>query len=85
MKKRLRCTVNEGLVPSEKVARFRRSDGGLEEVAVSGELIVDGSVDVVEIGRRGDEVLIELPVESATGNWRVWVTNDALLEEQAVR
>lgn len=85
MKKRIRCIVGEGLVPSEMVAKIRRADGGLEEVAVSGALVVDGSVDVVEIGRQGNAVLIELPVESAAGNWRVWVTRDELLEEQAVR
>ena len=30
--RKIRCEVEEGLVPFEKVARVRRTDGALEEV-----------------------------------------------------
>lgn len=71
-------TIEEGLGPSEKVARFRTADGQQEEVTVSERQIVDRTIEASEIGRQGGRVLIELPRESASGRWCVWVEENQL-------
>lgn len=74
----IRCEVVEGLMPSERVAKIRLADGGVEEVAVSGVLIDGDYLRAAELARREGRVLVELPTESASGNWRVWVPQDAV-------
>lgn len=74
----IRCEVEEGLMPSEKVAKIRLADGGVEEVAVSGLLIDGHYLRAAELVRREGRVLVELPTESASGNWRVWVPLEAV-------
>src|SRR5260370_31561380 len=70
---KLRCQVFDGLMPTEKIARIESADGKLDEVSVSGKNLVDNGLMVSEIGRSKDRVLVELPSESASGRWRVWV------------
>lgn len=41
--------------------------------------IQNGSVEIgYPVGARGQERLVEMPVESQTGTWRVWVPKEAL-------
>jgi hypothetical protein len=70
---KINCEVVDGLMPMEKVARIKNADGKVEEVAVSTQHISDNALIVSEIGRKDDRVLVELPSESSTGHWRVWV------------
>ena len=76
---RVRCSIEPGLIPSERVARIATADGRIEEVHVSDLLIEGDTIAVAMIGARGDVVLVELPQESASGKWRIWVYR-ALLE-----
>ena len=72
--KRVRCEVVEGAVPAQRFALVSRFDGIVEEVPVSPALLSGNrALEVGEIGREGERVLVELPVESSSGNWRIWV------------
>jgi hypothetical protein len=70
----LRCRkLMDGPGPSESVIEIT-VDGGTEELvvhnnALKGDAIEIGSV----IGERAGLSLVELPRESASGKWRVWV------------
>ena len=74
------CKVSDGLMPNEKVARIETADGKAEEVAVSAQNIQNDRLVAFEIGRDKEKgrVLVELPRESATGRWRVWVKESAI-------
>ncbi|HEX5412757.1 MAG TPA: hypothetical protein VFZ27_12985 [Terriglobia bacterium] len=65
-------------MPTEKIARIESADGKLEEVFVSNENISDNKLIASEIGRRSGEVLVELPRESASGRWRMWVKESSV-------
>jgi hypothetical protein len=76
---RLKCHVlMRGPGPSETIVAISTADGS-EEVVVDASLIHD---DGLEVGRvlekTKDRALVELPRESATGRWRVWVPRSAL-------
>jgi hypothetical protein len=74
----IRCTVSEGLMPSESIARIETADGKSEVVSVSSRNIQDNKLVAFEIGRSGGRVLVELPRESASGRWRIWVKESAI-------
>lgn len=75
---RINCKIADGLVPSEKVAIFATADGHEEEVIVSTRHLQGKSLLTSEIGRTGNRVLVELPRESTSGHWRVWVLANQL-------
>jgi hypothetical protein len=78
MTAKIQCDVSEGLMPSEKVARIETADGKSEEVAVSAQNIHGNQLMAFEIGRSEGRVLVELPRESASGRWRIWVKESAI-------
>ena len=67
------CTIQPGLIETEKVAIIPTAEGGTEEVIVSARVATANAIRAAEVGRQGEKVLIELPRESATGRWRLWV------------
>jgi len=71
-------SVEEGLGPSEKIVRVEDADGGIEEIPVSSRSIREGKLVAAEVGRHEGRVLIELPRESASGRWRIWVKESAV-------
>lgn len=75
---RLNCEVFPGLRPEEKIARIQAADGGLDEISVSIENLHDNNLEVSEIGRSEGRVLVELPRESVSGRWRVWVKESSV-------
>lgn len=75
---KLSGTVEEGLIPTEKIVRVENADGDFEEVPVSDQSIEDGKLLTSFIGRLNDRVLVELPRESASGRWRIWVKASAV-------
>jgi hypothetical protein len=77
---RVRCLVQEGLVSSERIVRIKTSEGRQEEVAVSASQIRGSALEAPVIGREGGKILIELPRESSSGRWRLWVNKDQLIE-----
>jgi len=67
-------SVEDGLMPAEKIAIIEIENGEIEEVSVSErDISSDNKLIASEIGRQGERVLVELPRESASGRWRVWV------------
>ena len=73
MTAKIKCEVTDGLMPNEKIARIETSDGKAEEVAVSAQSIQNNKLLAYVIGKDEGNVLVELPRESASGRWRVWV------------
>jgi hypothetical protein len=69
----VKCKVSDGLMPNEKIAQIETADGKPETVAVSSENIHNDRLMAFEIGRREGNVLVELPRESTSGRWRLWV------------
>jgi hypothetical protein len=69
----VRCTVQDGLMEWEKVAIIPTADGGSEAVTVASELAGSNTIEAAVIGTENGKVLIELPRESASGRWRLWV------------
>lgn len=78
MTAKIQCQVTDGLMPGEKVARVQTADGKSEEVAVSAQNIQNDKLLAFVIGRDEGNVLVELPRESASGRWRIWVKEAAI-------
>jgi hypothetical protein len=75
---KLNCKVAKGLIPAEKTVFIQRVDGNLEEVTVSSKSLSSGKLEASEIGRIKNKVLVELPRESASGRWRIWVSKSSV-------
>ena len=76
---KLKClTIKEGPIPSEKTVTVLTSDGIAEEVIVAREQADGGCLLVWPIGMEGSKVLVELPRESSSGFWRLWINKENL-------
>jgi hypothetical protein len=79
MDTKVKCDkVMDGLMPAEKIARIKTADGKIEDVAVSSQSISGNELLASEIGRREGKVLVELPRETASGRWRIWVHTSSI-------
>ena len=76
---RLKCDIlMRGPGPSETTVAISTADGK-EEVVVDAALIHDDGLEVSRVlEKTKDRALVELPRESASGRWRVWVLRSAL-------
>lgn len=76
---RLKCdSVVDGVGPSEKIVSITTTSG-LEEVVVYSGLVEHNTLDVgPSLRRENNNVLVELPRESTSGRWRLWVPTSAL-------
>ncbi len=78
----VRCTeIADGPGPSEAIVGIRTADGTQEEVVLSkrsihNHLVEIGSPLLTESGKS----LIELPRESLSGRWRIWVPASDVVE-----
>ena len=83
---RIRCKlVVEGPGPSEAVVAVKTARGPLEEVVVYTGLLQNEQLEVGPfLGSRDGQTLIELPRESASGRWRIWVPNSEVIKEREV-
>lgn len=81
MPTKLNCKIEDGLIPAEKIARIQGADGRMEEVTVSTKNLSGNGLLASEIGRSEGNVLVELPRESASGRWRIWVKKESLIGE----
>ncbi len=74
--------ISEGLHPSEAIVSVKTSTGS-ERVVVSTRSIVGDSIPVGwPLGKSDQLTLVELPRETETGSWRVWVPSDELIETE---
>ncbi len=73
--------VGKGLHPSEAVVQISTEEGS-ELLIVDRRSIADETIDVgYPIANRNDYLLIELPRETVTGSWRVWINKEIVTEE----
>ena len=76
----VKCRVEAGLIPAERVVQIWTVDGHEEEVAVAAHEGVAGeSLTAALIHQDEQRVLIELSRESASGRWRIWVDRSTLV------
>lgn len=75
--------VEEGLHPSELVVTIRTAEGKTEEVAVDRQLVTDRRLKAYAVGVEGNRVLVELPRETLSGFWRVWMPTASVFNEEA--
>lgn len=76
----MKCDILEnGPGPSEKVVGIKTADGSEEIVLHTSALVNHDQFEVGVLGYEKDRALVELPRESASGRWRVWVPAAALL------
>lgn len=70
----IRCQfITDGPGPSEHVVGIE-TKSGQEQVVLSTRALDNGYLDIGEpLSREGQNFLIELPRESASGRWRIWV------------
>jgi hypothetical protein len=77
--------VGKGLHPSEAVVAVKTADG-VQRLVVSSRSIQKGTISVGwPLGEREDAILVELPRETQSGAWRVWVPKNQLIEEERMR
>ena len=73
--------LSEGPGPGEVVVEIETTSGGVEEIVLHVRAI---SEDAIEIGfpidSLEDSYLVELPRESTSGRWRVWVPNSSVIQ-----
>ena len=82
---RLIVQTGKGLHPSEVLVAVRTTDG-TQRLVVSSRSLLNNSIPVgFPLGERHDAILIELPRETQSGAWRVWVPKDQLIDEERMR
>jgi hypothetical protein len=74
---RIKCEhVMDGPGPQEQVVRVKQATGVYEEVIASRSSISQNMLETSSVLARDDgKVLIELPRESASGKWRLWINS----------
>jgi hypothetical protein len=66
--------IADGPGPSEAVIGVQTAGGQIEEVVLSKRHVESGLLDVGSpLLTRDETYLVELPRESTSGRWRVWV------------
>lgn len=71
----------ENFGPYEKLVTIETADGDDEEIVVHPRAIEDSKVEVGQVLRQNGRTLVELPSETASGQWRIWVPTAALSNE----
>lgn len=71
--------IIDGAGPSERIVVVATSSGTSEEVVVPHNVVHENLLEVSRIGQSDGSVLVELPQESTSGNWRIWVPGSALV------
>ena len=76
---RIRCTFKrEGPGPSEQIVSIKTRDGE-EQLVLSTRKLNGHQVEVGEpLATEPGMFLVELPRETASGRWRVWVSEDEI-------
>jgi hypothetical protein len=74
-----------GSHPSEVVIGVRTADGEQEKLVVDERSLDDDTLPVGHpVGSREGRFLIELPRETLSGSWRIWVRPEIIKEEEAL-
>ena len=71
--------VSDGPGPGEVVVEIATASGITEEVVIHARAIEGDTIDVGHpIDSSKDRSLVELPRESMSGRWRVWVPRESV-------
>jgi len=74
-------TISDGPGPGEVVIEVTTISGAMEQVVVHVLGMVGDTIDVgYPLASNEDKRLIELPRESVSGKWRLWVPQSAMVE-----
>ena len=76
---RVKAKIKEGQVAHERLAYIQLAEGITAEVIVSRLHAGIADVQAFEIRQEGSRVLVELPSETSTGDWRVWVPETTVI------
>jgi hypothetical protein len=78
---RLKCVYKaDGPGPSEQIVSITTSDKA-EQIVLSKRKVAGGSIEVGDpLAEHNGMYLVELPRETASGRWRVWVPHSELIE-----
>ena len=80
--------IGDGLHPSEVVVGVKTTSGVQLFHIDQDSLAADGTINVgwpVGQDQDGKLLLVELPSETASGSWRVWVDRNDLNEEKVLK
>ena len=77
---RVKAKIMKGIVKSERVAYIKTAEGSRAEIVLNSAHTGRNHIFVAEITRDKNDVLIELPQETSSGNWRVWVKENQILK-----
>jgi hypothetical protein len=77
----IKCNIEDGFIPTEKIAQIKTADGKTEEVVVFSKLIGsnNNTLPAMIVGETDKNTLIELPHETNSGKWRIWVKKEDLI------
>ena len=74
------ASFRDGLHPTEVIVAIN-TDQGQVDLVIDKDSLID---DIIEVGypvaKREGHLLVELPRETTSGQWRVWVEDDAVKE-----
>jgi hypothetical protein len=75
--------VEDGLHPNEVVVTIRTAENQTEEVAVDRGLVENNRLRASAVGSQHERVLVELPRETLSGSWRVWMPKTSVFGVEA--
>ncbi|HVT13100.1 MAG TPA: hypothetical protein VHE55_12620 [Fimbriimonadaceae bacterium] len=75
---KVRVSVEKAIMPKERLAIIKTTKGR-EEVVVSERSLEGNSLKARLITEESTSCLIELPRETSSGAWRVWVPKEEVL------
>jgi hypothetical protein len=76
---RVKARIVRGTNGSECIAYITTAGGISAEVLLSAAQTGSNHVLAAEVARDKNNVLIELPQETSSGDWRVWVNKNQIL------
>lgn len=78
--------IRDGLHPNEVVVAFDTAEGTQETLVVDRRSLRSDTIRVgypVGSDQTNRRLLIELPRETMRGQWRVWVSSDSVVKDEA--
>ena len=78
---RVKAEVLRGSIKSERIVYITTAEGIRAEVILSAAQTGSDHILAAEITRDNSNVLIELPQETSSGYWRVWVNKSQIFLE----
>lgn len=78
--------IAEGPGPSEAIVGILTVEGHREEVVISKRVFHQGTMNVgFPLNHDKNQYLIELPRESASGRWRIWIPESEVVNDRVLQ